>query len=458
MTIRLAQPAIPSSIQPGWHIPGFGTTEFRDSLSRWTHDYIRRRPLPRRVLDLSQLGFPSPGLQDDICLVEPKEKSGVDVPLSHCWVGRQVMKTTKASYRDHLRRISFEALSQTFQEAILVCRSLQVRYLWIDSLCIIQDDSGDWKEQAALMAQIYEDASFCIAAHGTEDGLLPTPKKWRRSFSLTHEGQSADVHVRLVPSQAFQDRQVIAPMNAGAPLKDSPLVWNSIEYRGWCFQERILSRAMLHFTQQEVMFEAHGRIENCQCGFHPYYMFRSIDDRSYSRSDKQWYNARPDGCGFLWDSLPSLGAPWHWERIVQMYSQRVLTHTSDLLPALAGVAQRFQEKFSSVGAQYVAGLWDFPSAHYGLEIWLCWYSDSWPESDGAHCNLCQLYPERGGLNPLAAAGHTSSTRHIPQFSWASRLGPCQSARSRYLAKVGGPYLHECLDRSRTRSIQFTPLE
>jgi hypothetical protein len=161
---------------------------------------------------------------------------------------------------------------------------------------------------------------------------------------------------------------------------------------------------MMHFTPQEVIFEANGRIENCQCGFHPYYMFRSTADPTNSRLKEQWYWTQPDGCGFLLQSLPS-PSPLYWKMIVEKYSQRVLTYTSDLLLALAGVAQRFQSKFFSSGAQYVAGLWDFPIGKWGLEIWLCWHSDSWPERIGSGCTLCEIYPERGGLNPPAATGH-----------------------------------------------------
>jgi hypothetical protein len=165
------------------------------------------------------------------------------------------------------------------------------------------------------MADICEKSSFCIAAHSQDDQLLSTPDKWRRTWTVVQGGQFAEVHARLVPPQPFHDRPAVSPLRPGESLKNRPLIWNYTDVRGWCFQERVLSRAVLHFTPQEVMFEANGCIENCQCGFHTYYMFR----------------------------------------------------------------------------------------------------------------YCEVYPERGGLNPSTAGGSNGdlpTSHHIPSFSWASRMGPC----------------------------------
>lgn len=385
--------------------------------------------MPKRVLDLSPSWLSNPSLRDDVCLAEPQEQTAVYVTLSHCWVGRNIVKTTKTSYSNHLRKISFESLSRTFQEAITVCRLLGIRYLWIDSLCIIQDDSADWEEQAAQMAHIYEKSSFCLAAHSQDDELLPTPDKWRRTWTVVEGGQSAEIHVRFVPPQPFHDRPAISPLRPGESLKDRPLIWNYIDLRGWCFQERVLSRAVLHFTPQEVMFEANGCIENCQCGFHTYYMFRSTRDPRNTRLRWRLHDYQPDSCGFLSQSSTAIDPP-HWKHVVEIYSRRVLTHTSDILPALAGVAQRFHSKFRDRGAQYVAGLWDYPVSWCGLEIWLCWYSDSWADGIGSGCRYCEVYPERGGLNPSVSTGSNGDPRtshYIPSFSWASRMGPCKWA-------------------------------
>jgi hypothetical protein len=67
------------------------------------------------------------------------------ITLSHCWGQLQdAPKTTKANFDQHLFRLNWNALTPTFQDAILITRLLGVRYLWIDSLCIIQDDQDDF--------------------------------------------------------------------------------------------------------------------------------------------------------------------------------------------------------------------------------------------------------------------------------------------------------------------------
>src|SRR5438034_1924444 len=61
------------------------------------------------------------------------------------------------------------ALPKTFQDAVLLTRALGVRYLWIDSLCIIQDDEKDWKRENPKMGEVYQYATITIAAAHARD-------------------------------------------------------------------------------------------------------------------------------------------------------------------------------------------------------------------------------------------------------------------------------------------------
>ncbi|PMD19341.1 heterokaryon incompatibility, partial [Hyaloscypha hepaticicola] len=60
-------------------------------------------------------------------------------------------------------------LPKTFQDAVLITRDLGVRYLWIDSLCIIQDSDEDWEQEAARMSEVYANGYVMLAAHGSEN-------------------------------------------------------------------------------------------------------------------------------------------------------------------------------------------------------------------------------------------------------------------------------------------------
>ncbi|KAK5165413.1 uncharacterized protein LTR77_008942 [Saxophila tyrrhenica] len=99
--------------------------------------------------------------------------SGVDLPadiryttLSHCWGQSQdtIPSLTKEQYAAYFKRIAFSDLPQTFRDAVQLTRRLDVQYVWIDSLCIIQDSREDWLDQAAVMADIYQRSWLNIAA------------------------------------------------------------------------------------------------------------------------------------------------------------------------------------------------------------------------------------------------------------------------------------------------------
>jgi hypothetical protein len=90
--------------------------------------------------------------------------------LSHCWgTGAAVTKTTSNTIEAFAEGIPWVLLPLSFQDAIDICRKLDIRFLWIDSLCIIQDSNKDWQEQASQMADIYSEAYVTIAATKAEN-------------------------------------------------------------------------------------------------------------------------------------------------------------------------------------------------------------------------------------------------------------------------------------------------
>ena len=94
------------------------------------------------------------------------------VALSHCWGKLEIFTLTLGNLENLKDRVPPEKLTQTFLDAIDVTRRLGIRYLWIDSLCIIQDSREDWNREAALMGKVYK-YSYCnIAATGVWDGRM----------------------------------------------------------------------------------------------------------------------------------------------------------------------------------------------------------------------------------------------------------------------------------------------
>lgn len=158
-----------------------GSSEALQKVKSWLHDCIHqhamcrlddktKRPeapdvvLPRRLIDLNVDGtegcrlIASAGL-DSKC-------KATYAALSHCWGSFQPLSTRGKNIKDHLADSRWNWLPRTFQDAIIVCRSLSIRYLWIDSLCIHQDDDDDWRQESARMGSIYLGAYITIAATG----------------------------------------------------------------------------------------------------------------------------------------------------------------------------------------------------------------------------------------------------------------------------------------------------
>jgi hypothetical protein len=89
--------------------------------------------LPRRVVDIGTS-------ISDMKLYESDTETGEYIALSHCWGSSQNLTTTKASISERKRGLVWDTLPRTFQDAVSITRKLSIRYIWIDSLCIVQDD------------------------------------------------------------------------------------------------------------------------------------------------------------------------------------------------------------------------------------------------------------------------------------------------------------------------------
>src|ERR1700744_2598321 len=136
--------------------------------------------LPTRVIEVGDPGR--------IRLMVPNGAMGRYVCLSHCWGGLQPLKTTKENLSSHLHSIPPQSIPKTYQDAIELTRLLGIKYLWIDSLCIIQDSTEDWGKESASMCAVYENCDIVIAATSAKDateGFLRTRE--RANFEIRGE-------------------------------------------------------------------------------------------------------------------------------------------------------------------------------------------------------------------------------------------------------------------------------
>ncbi|OCL09516.1 HET-domain-containing protein [Glonium stellatum] len=139
--------------------------------------------LPARVIDIgTDTSAPK------LCALVLKKVNYVT--LSHCWGAFQPLTTTKATLAERQEGIDWDALPKTFQEAIKLTRILGIRYIWIDSLCIVQDDRDDWETEAMKMGEIYRNAYLTIAASlsrvGSEGFLKPRTSHISKELIVNH--------------------------------------------------------------------------------------------------------------------------------------------------------------------------------------------------------------------------------------------------------------------------------
>src|ERR1700712_4686371 len=196
--------------------------------------------LPTRLIEIG----PSDGTESPFLKLTRGER-GRYISLSHCWGKSKLFTTTKATLAARMQGFSMEMLPKTFQDAILISRSIGVRYIWIDSICIVQDSSADWEQESARMADIYSNAFLTIAATASPDSqtgcLFRREQHQAITFTYAPLSDPAAIgHIFVNASQKFLID----------PLRKYPL-----NRRAWAFQERLLSRRILHFAPEQLFWD-----------------------------------------------------------------------------------------------------------------------------------------------------------------------------------------------------------
>lgn len=328
---------------PGNQVPSLPEQNI-DLMRSWVQDCILNHPncqadgdsfLPKRVIDVGT------SAKAEVHLHESEGQRANYAALSHSWGYNIILTTTKSTLHDNIDIIPWSGLSKTFQDAVTITRLMGLRYLWVDSLCIIQDDALDWQIESSKMAEIYEKSYVTISAN-TSSGTLLGPLATRKSDSVRLEATDPDDKSRTIIIRPHLDHEkFFARSLEGVGIgweKDYPL-----SRRAWCFQERLLATRILHFTEGEVVFECKTHC-SCECGSILYQKRGTLLKNLYSGVIAKRFTPTAI-VENSWDG---------WQRIVGPYAQKDITNPLDILPALAGLASRAQ---SDDLGQYVAGLW-----------------------------------------------------------------------------------------------------
>ena len=165
------------------------------------------------------------------------------IALSHRWGVGIPLTLRRENINNFRRSIGDGELPRTFKDAVNITRQLKVRYLWIDSLCIIQNDPEDWEREAKLMEDVFSSAYCTIAAscaRSTEDGFLKTRRD--RQCVETQVGKDPPLYICELIDDFRNDVEQ-----------------EKLNKRGWVLQERVLSRRTIYFAKNQVYWECgHG--------------------------------------------------------------------------------------------------------------------------------------------------------------------------------------------------------
>ncbi|KAF2110863.1 heterokaryon incompatibility protein-domain-containing protein [Lophiotrema nucula] len=338
-------------------------------------------PLPTRVIDVG-----SPNVQPR--LYTTSGESARYITLSHRWASPESrskrLMTTKSNIASMCSGIPIDDLPKTFLEAVEVTRALGIQYLWIDSLCVIQNDAQDKAHEVNLMMDVYSNAYLTLAADWSphsDGGLYVSPRTIRSGIDVPDS--SGNEHEILIGG-AFDSAEY-----ENCKARHNVSVLNT---RGWVLQERILSHRTVRFGSYELQWTC-AELEGCQCERSPSppkdYEPLVPGLETHFRELMEAFGHR-DTLHLVHRSLAR-----RWNAIVSDYSQRELTFDEDRLSAIAGIAG----KIPILRDDYVAGMWQV-----WLKASLGWYTPLLPNwATKEHVRMPPSY--------------------APSWSWASVIAP-----------------------------------
>ncbi|KAH7408618.1 heterokaryon incompatibility protein-domain-containing protein [Phaeosphaeria sp. MPI-PUGE-AT-0046c] len=325
--------------------------------------------LPTRVLALDD-----PDTPDRVFLHEPQSgEEGQYIALSYCW-GKTVQTKLLTSNIDDFRKsgIAIATLPQTLQDSILASRKLGIKYLWVDSLCIIQDSATDKQKEIASMAGIYKNATIVISAAVSADcgqGFLHD----RASVQLRLDNSlrlpffsEADPETR-----GIMDWIYLCP-EAHMGYKVLRFDQEPISNRAWTYQESKLAQRLLIFGSGPPQW-------HCKEGEMIYGLDLLLDDlpdpNGYSRIMRRTVIDGETVGGettMTREKVPTedIGAWKEWFPMLENYSFKKLTVRTDKLLAISAMAAEYASPGRGI---YAAGLWEA-----SLPRSLLWRRDSAP--------------------------------------------------------------------------------
>ncbi|KAH7085209.1 heterokaryon incompatibility protein-domain-containing protein [Paraphoma chrysanthemicola] len=377
--------------------------------------------VPTRLLDIST-GLEGTVTSIRLCVtsnMSDKEKKVEYLALSHCWGGVATTTLKMSTLAAFQTSIALSSLPQNFMDAAIIAVKLGFRYLWIDSLCIIQDSPLDKAREIPTMGSVYGCAAITIAALGAKNsygGCFSTRNPLSLVPALLRDGDSTTRDQVWAGSQQLQDPSAQGPLRP--PLHK----------RGWVVQERALAPRTLSFGTDMVYWDCLGGVA--------------------SEAVTEIKKESGDGLKIaLMQCSAEKGKRWQdwesfWWNIVHEYSISKLTHPSDKWNAFSALAMRAEVATEQT---LYHGLWE--RNFFEESLWKCdqpgrrinptdldvptwtWLSVDAPVNNNQRFNYERDFDKVATvtdppLTRFAADGLGRSTTliiqgHLMNFSWSS---------------------------------------
>lgn len=299
--------------------------------------------------------------------------------LTYCWGGSNInfLLTTK-SVGELRRGISISDLPATIQHAIQTARNMNIPYIWIDALCIFQDDEEDKKRELPKMAGIYYGAFVVISAavaSNCQQGFLQ-PRNLVDLLKIVYKlPYQVDEH-RLQESFVLLSEGSITDEHHDYP----------IDQRAWTLQEHLQAVALLRFGSRQVTWTC-KTIRNVDGGTYVSEESTEFDPEVFDGKYHERFLQNPADLEFGYGHTCE-----HWKQFVGHYTKRSLSESVDMLPAFSTIAQNYARTTVGRAGRYCAGLWENDLPHQML-----WFKPK----------------------PILNA---TDTRKSPTWSWASLPG------------------------------------
>ncbi|KAK7747109.1 hypothetical protein SLS62_009164 [Diatrype stigma] len=331
--------------------------------------------------------------------------------LSYCWgPGQPPFKATQTTLPALRDGISVKVLPRTIADAVRFSLQIGCTLIWVDSLCIVQDDPADWDEESGKMSTVYQRALATLitsSAATCNDGFLQTEREGS-VLLCPSSSQHAEVRARKLCEVGHHQPQSF--LHSAEYRRYEP-----IDVRGWTLQEKRLSPRCVIFTDSEVQWECHAA-HACECGQAPSKELAPPPSPSPSQSPPLLTREEEE-----------------WFDVLHDYTNRRLTVNTDRLTALAGVSRAMARTLSRARAlgrlqQQQQGrhkrlrVEPEPEPELGPETESRFAAGIWMDAEPSVLTMRGLLWTRAGAPFMQAAYCPPQTYLAPSWSWASIVG------------------------------------